>query len=386
MTRGWAAIGYLSPCAESWFLSLVAPSNGTETFPSSERGYFGGTHQVTALGIHGTGIELAMLAGRAAFTLGRAESCDLRAERRYLAPTHARIERLSNSNYLRITNISSGKNEIAFKNAAQKEFHIGPGDTFQIADTTYYALTEEMRLARPIAMEVFGAKRYAAIDDLLIAAVADSDRHIVLLGHAGSDQERLGQAIHEVSLRRGNRFVLVPPTHKPRSADLQTIRDARGGTILIWLPIKGKFDPQFTLAVLQPQARVRLIICAHSLNKADASFPAAVVSEAKQIAITPLHERRNEIARLLDHWFVECRSVLRFAALTEPNRDTLLAYRWPGNLQELRAAADHLVHLAHYRSERQAANDTHTSRSASRRWRKSLGLRLPLLTTPMQTT
>jgi hypothetical protein len=359
----------------------VAPFDRTEPFPYGERGYFAGTDQITALGIHGTEIELAMLAGQAAFTLGRAQTCDLRADRRFLAPTHARIERLSNSSYLRVTNVSTGKNEIVFKRSAQKEFHVGPGDAFQIGDTTYYALNDEMRLARPIAKEVFGAKRYAAIDDLLIAAVADSDRHIVLLGKPGSDQARLGHAIHVVSLRRRNRFLVIPSTHKPGSADLQTLRDARGGTILIWVPSKGKFDPSFTLAVLEPEARVRVIICAHSLRKADASFPAAVVSEAKHVAIEPLDKRKDEIACLLDHWFVNRRSALRFAALTEANRDTLLSYRWPGNLEELREASNHLAVLAHYRSERQAALDTRTSRSTSRRWRLRLRLRLPLLTT-----
>jgi hypothetical protein len=38
-----------------------------------------GPDMITALGVMGTGVTLAMLVGQDIFTLGQAESCDLRA-------------------------------------------------------------------------------------------------------------------------------------------------------------------------------------------------------------------------------------------------------------------------------------------------------------------
>lgn len=67
-----------------------------------------------------------------------------------------------------------------------------------------------------------------------------------------------------------------------------------------------------------PEASLRLILCAPSIGKVNASFPPAVVGGAHEVAIAPLRERKDEIPQLIDYWLVSVRSRLRFAALTEP--------------------------------------------------------------------
>src|SRR6185369_7021207 len=136
-------------------------------------------------------------------------------------------------------------------------------------------------------------------------------------------------------------------------------------------------DPAALALLLAPEASLRLILCAPSIGKMNASFPPAVVGGANEVASAPLRERKDEIPRLLDYWFVRNRSGLRFAALTEQAQQRLRSYEWRGNLQELRVAADHLDQLAHFRSERQATSDTDTTRGESRSWRKRLRLALP---------
>ena len=155
--------------------------------------------------------------------------------------------------------------------------------------------------------------------------------------------------------------------------------------MLIWLPPKRRFDPAALAWMLAPEASLRLILCAPSIGKMNASFPPAVVGGAQEVAIAPLRERKDEIPRLLDYWFVRNRSNLRFAALTEQAQQKLRSYAWRGNLEELRVAADHLAQLAHFRSERQATSDAETTRGASRSWRKRLGLSLPLTTVKLTT-
>lgn len=360
-----------------WFLALVPPLTPTETY--LEPGTYYGTDPITAMRIHGTETEFSLLTGRAAFTLGRSAHSDLHVDLQYLAAVHARIERIANREWLRVTDVSSGKNPIIFKSRREREFYMRPGDSFRIGKTTFYALSDEMRLARPTAMEVLGARSYAEIDDLLIAAVLDAARPFVIVAEPGNDQERLGQAVHMASPRRRHPFKVVPPEHKPGAISLQTVRDARGGTMLIWLPLKRRFDPPTLAWVLAPEASLRLILCAPSIGKMNASFPPTVVGGAHEVAIAPLRERKDEIPHLLDYWFVRNRSQLRFAALTEQAQQRLRSYEWRGNLQELRVAADHLAQLAHFRSERQATSDTDMTRGESRSWRKRLGLALPLV-------
>jgi hypothetical protein len=361
-----------------WFLFAVASPPRTETYPSDKRtGYLGSTDPTTALRIYGTTIELPLLAGLLVATLGR--SGDLRVDHPYLAKVHARLERIS-GNWLRVENISTDrKNPIIFEHHEVSECYIKPGDQFRIGDTIYYALNEEMRLARRRMAEILGETQNTEIDDCLIAAAVDADRHIVLIGEPGSGQERLGQAMHCASTRRHNQFISVPPTRMPGSADLQSIRDARDGTLLIWLPAKGKFDQDFIAYVMAPHTRTRLIICASSAGKVNASFPTSATEGTARFTIPPLHARKDEIPALLDRWFVECRSSLRFETLAPTIQGKLLAHHWPRNLQELQAAADHLAAFSHYRSEREAERDHSRTRSESRAWRKRMKLPLPLV-------
>jgi transcriptional regulator with AAA-type ATPase domain len=104
-----------------------------------------------------------------------------------------------------------------------------------------------------------------------------------------------------------------------------------------------------------------------------------VAESAKRITIPPMTARKDEIPVLLDRWFIDVRSPLRFGLLAHRVQDKLLSYRWRKNLEELRKAAEHLVLLAHYKSEREAERDTAVTRSECRAFRKRLKLPLPLV-------
>lgn len=352
----------------------------TESYPRDRRGYQTGPDLITALGVMGTGIALAMLVGQDIFTLGRAESCDLRIEMRYLAGVHARLERVLNSlANLRVVDVSSGKNDIVFLGeVAEREFVMGAGDWFQIGDTKYFAQNEEMRLARPKVAEILGIRRHQAIDDLMIAAVQDSSRPMLLEGEPGSDQVRLGNVIHQISHRRHNRFHPFLDGAKFDAAARDAIRDARDGTVLVEMHQKGALDPRFVAALVDPEAKLRLVIAARSADKAEASFPINLVNDAKKIKISPLRERVDEIGELLDKWLIARRSSLRYAMLPASVRDGLQAHVWDGNLQELREAADHFAELAHYRSVHQATKDSELTRGVLRSWMKRLNLKIKL--------
>jgi hypothetical protein len=355
----------------------VTDSNHTKTYPRDRRRYQSGPDMVTAIGVFGKGVTLPMLAGQDSFTFGHADRCDLRIDEQYLAPVHARIDRIANSRAsIRVTNVSSGKNEIVYNGeVAELEFEMGAGEWFEIGDSRYYALNEEMRLSRPAVMDVLGVRQHEAIDDLLIAAARESGRHILLLGETGCDQESLGRVIHQVSHRRHNRFFPLPERAKLDAATRNDLSDACNGSVLVHLHQKGKLDERLVAALVAPEAKLRLIICVRSPDKAEASFPAILVSDAKKIKIPPLRERIAEIPELLDRWFIARRSPLRFAALRTEVRESLLSHSWPGNLRELRTTMEHLAQLALYRSGRQATQAEQIPRGVFRGWLKKLNLK-----------
>jgi hypothetical protein len=360
----------------------------TETYPRDRRGYQSGPDLITALGIGGKGIAIPMLAAQDSFVFGRAATCDLRADEKYLAGMQARIDRVLNSSAgIRVVNVSNGKNDIVYNGeVAVSEFVMGAGEWFVIGDTRYYALNEEMRLARPTMLEVFGVRHHDQIDDLLVTAVRDSARHVLLTGELGCDQERLGRVIHQVSHRRHNRFYPLPERPKLDSAVRQDIRDAANGTVLVQLHQRGKLDERLVATLVDSEANLRLIICAHSRDKAEASFPVAVTNNAKEIAIPPLRKRTGaEIQELLDQWFIARRSHVRFAALRPEVRACLLSHPWPENLQELREAADNFAQLAHYRSGRQVSQSSQITRGKLRSWQRKLNLKLKFPIIPDET-
>ncbi len=329
-----------------------------------------------------------MLATEPSFTFGRADTCELRVDHKHVARFQARIDRIASARAsLRVVDISNSKNDIVPNGeVAESEFVMGAGDWFQIGESRYYAMNDEMRSARSVVMDVLGIGQHDAIDDLLIAAVKDSSRHMLLVGEPGCDQERLGRVIHQISHRRHRRFHPIGKDPKLDSVMRQTLADTCHGTLLIPLYQRGKIDQRFVAAAIRPEAGLRLIVCALSPAKIESSFPAEVLQHAKQIRIPPLRERASELPQLLDKWLVARRSSLRFAALRPELQQSLTAHTWPENLQELRETADRLAELAHYRSGYQVAKNSSVPNTSLRRWAKRLGLALKFPLVPDKKT
>jgi hypothetical protein len=379
--RGWVVFADLSTCDRLWLMSRVGKFARTETYPTGGGAYFGGTDHIVALRVYGTEMEFPLLMSVATQMLGRDEQCQVHVDLRYIAEFHARIERLPASHWLRITNLSA-KNPIVFEKVAykeSKEFYVQAGQEFRIGDTRFVAISEEMRISRPTILEVLGPKRLDAIDDVLITAASEPDRHLVIVAEPGNEQERFGNAIHTCSLRRRKPYKVLAREQDHQESAQWTVSAAREGTLLVWLPRGRRFAPSLVPAVIATEARLRLIFCTPSLGKLASSFPASLIGNAKEIEIPPLRARKDEIPRLLDHLLVSNLSQLRFADMADEVQQKLTAYRWKRNLQELHEAAGHLIKLAHYTSERQAARDSDMTRGKSRSWRKRLRLPLPII-------
>jgi transcriptional regulator of acetoin/glycerol metabolism len=353
------------------------PENRTATYPSDQRGYLGGSDQPAALRIYGTPHELPLLAGQLVFQLGR--EGDLRADHEYLSARHLLIERQGND--LRLENISQNrKNALVFENREVATYClVRPGDTFKIGNTIYYVLNEEMRMARRKVAQILGFTNDKAVDDCLIIAAKDADRHVVLFGGIGSGQKSLANAIHQCSTRRRSNCISVPAASEPGSADPQRIEDAKDGTLVIELPKDRKFDQLFVDRLTAPGVRVRLVICLEAAGKLAKSFQPLVTRNADTIEIPRIQDRKDELPVILDDWFVEHRSSLRFRDLAADVQSKLRSYRWRENLQELLQAAFHLTVLAQYASEREAERDQTFTRSKSRYWRAKMRLPLPIV-------
>ena len=214
----------------------------------------------------------------------------------------------------------------------------------------------------------------------LIRRFAESDSTVMLLGETGTGKELLARAIHELSQRKGKRFVAVNSAAIPaelleselfgyaRGSFTGAGRDRAGlfeeadeGTLFLDEIGELRLSLQAKLTrVLEERAvrrigesrerkvNVRLIVATH--RDIEAMVAAGAFREdlwyrlnVAQLRIPPLRERREDFELLATHF-------LRERAAADPNRrivgftpaalETARDYAWPGNVRQLRTAVE----------------------------------------------
>jgi DNA-binding NtrC family response regulator len=234
-----------------------------------------------------------------------------------------------------------------------------------------------------------GARRITAETPVMkevlrsLARVAPTESTVLVRGATGTGKELLARAIHEESPRAGKPFVAVNCSAlaegvleselfgHARGAFTGAVADrkglfeeANGGTIL--LDEIGDISPAMQsrlLRVLQERevtrvgtARpvkvdVRIIAATHrDLERMveEGTFRADLYFRLKvfQIRLPELRERSADIPALvasaIREWNDGCREpTRRVSGCSDETEAVLLAYDWPGNIRELRAAVEH---------------------------------------------
>jgi two-component system response regulator AtoC len=212
----------------------------------------------------------------------------------------------------------------------------------------------------------------------LISHVARTNSTVLIVGETGTGKELVARAVHDSSPRREAPFVAVNCAALPeslleselfgheRGAFTSAVGQrkgrfelANGGTIFldevgeIPLPMQAKL-----LRVLQErrfervggtqtiEVDVRVVAATHrdllrlakeGKFRDDLYYRLNVV----KVDLPPLHERPEDIPLLAEHFVQKFRRVSRCAKEIAPETmETLLQYRWPGNIRELENAIE----------------------------------------------
>jgi DNA-binding NtrC family response regulator len=226
--------------------------------------------------------------------------------------------------------------------------------------------------------------RFAEID-AIVRRAAPTEADILLLGESGTGKEVTARAIHQLSKRAGQPFVSVDLGAIPESLfeselfgalrgsftgaaqdRVGRIEAANGGTLFLDeignLPVHLQSK---LLTVLERREVLPLgatkpipidvrIISATNLTREDLSQPARFRQDllfrikTVEIVLPPLRERREDIIPLLEHFleFYAQKHRVRRKPLAADARALLEAYAWPGNIRELRHAAESATILA----------------------------------------
>lgn len=245
---------------------------------------------------------------------------------------------------------------------------------------------ENRRLRQELAGQGDGAiiGRSPAIERLrqAIASIAGTDADVLVFGETGTGKELVARALHAQSARKDHHFVALncgamPETlfeselfgHRAgtftgaQKARVGRIEFAHRGTLYLDeiesmpLALQVKILRVLQERVVEPlgsneQVPVDLRVVAatkEDLLKAsrDGRFREDLYYRLNVVGIRipPLRERPEDIALLLQHFMLlaERRYGREAPKLTPDLMSRLTAYRWPGNIRELKNTADRLV-------------------------------------------
>jgi pSer/pThr/pTyr-binding forkhead associated (FHA) protein len=347
----------------------------TETLPEMQRvAMAASADAITALRIVGREIEYPLLAGKATFSLGSSTSCDVCIDNKHVSGLHGSLHRKGQR--IRVVDQDS-HNGTHFSGRREQSFDIGPGDTFTAASTTLLALNEEMRMARPIMIELLGTHRGTAVDELLSSSVRG--HNLILFGEEGCEQGRLARALHRASPRGLWPMLELSEVPQERAAQRAILDGAQNGAIL--LTLKGRVPPPdeaFRSMLLSSDFRIRLYLAVPSREVATEVVGFETATRMISVHLLPLRERSGELPWLLDRIFNERQAKLRTADLRPINQRALQHHGWSQNFLELRDAAHKLIALATHETVTKAAEALEMPRTTLLYWVEEK-MQLPLL-------
>lgn len=233
----------------------------------------------------------------------------------------------------------------------------------------------------------------AVLDKLKLVAATDST--VLILGESGTGKELAANAVHQNSPRRDYPLIKVSCAALPetlleaelfgheKGAFTGALRQRRGrfemanrGTL--FLDEIGEISPIVQvklLRVLQERKFERVgsnqtlevdvrVVCATQKDlrkevaqgrfREDLFYRLNVV----QVVIPPLRERQEDIMVIADHILQSCSSKLhkKLKGFSQPARELLLRYSFPGNVRELENMIERAVALGHERDAVQPAD------------------------------
>lgn len=260
---------------------------------------------------------------------------------------------------------------LAVLDRAQEKRRLLKQVTYLKHELQRYQLFEKMVGKDPRMTEVFD----------LITTVASSDGAVLIQGESGTGKELVARAIHNLSSRKDQPFVVINCAAIPASLmESEIFGHQKGAFTGAVSSMMGKFevadggtvflDDIDCLEVSMQAKLLRVIqekeferVGSNKVIKADIRFVAAcnrdmqtLIQEGRfredlfyrlnvfPIKLPPLRERRMDIPLLLEH-FLDChaqRTGKPAKQFSDEALAQLTAYQWPGNVRELQNLVERL--------------------------------------------
>lgn len=365
-----------------------APSTPAWTPPIDEaqhEAWFDGEDAIVSLREYNADREYELPLPIKSFRLGGSRSCEISLPDRGLSAFHCLLERRGRRFLVHDQQSTHGtihdgrKTEVA---------ELQPGDRFTAVPVTFVALNRELRMQRPLLVELLGADVATWSPDKLMIEAARGFGNLLITGEAGCEHDRLARAVHAMSLLRNQPFVECLQVPADRASQVALIKRGARSTLMLALTNRmPALDPTFCSMLFSPGYHVRVVVVAPSHATARRAIPGEYVDQMQHVWIRPIRVRAGELFAIFDRLLAERDAPVRLADFTEANRARLLAHEWRGNWSDLRTTADRLTAIARAPGWealdwRDRAAALGIAKSTLHDWYRSLQLTRPLFTSP----
>jgi len=369
----------------------------TKTLPEDQSdGFFEGPDPVTWIHIAGTVHQFELPKGRKRITVGSSPDCDIVVPSEYISRHHCTLERHFDS--IRVVDHSKNGTYVDARRVGES-MDIRAGEVFGAGGgISFLALNDEMRRVYPLLCDLLDWETETSLvppparwaTPAYAIRIASGVDHVMIFGDAGCDQDQLARTIHAISPLRKRELLWVDSIPEDRAAQKKLLVRASRSTMVLTIndemPI---MDEAFRSSLFSTSYRIRVIVIASPRRAQEVLGDHAYM---RRIELRPLAFRPEQIPRLLDRQLEQRGSSLRFAQLSEHNRQALLRYQWRredrrpkhrgewvSNFDELRIAADRLAATSREGSLRKAAEALGEDRWGLQYWTSNIvGLKLPL--------
>jgi len=339
----------------------TAPSLKTKTQPDAERdGFYEGPDPITWLHIVGTAVFLE-LPRKKAVTLGSSSKNDIVIKAPYISRRHCTLTRLYDG--VRVDDHSKNGTWVNHRSAREAPKEVSPGQTFVAGRVSFLALNDEMHASFPILSEILDWEEADPFTPFepgwpmpsnVVVWGAGTD-HLLVLGPRGCGQEQLAETIHAISPMRDRKIVWANSLPRDRAGQKDLLLRAQKTTLVLTIDDKTAASERgFVSMVFSPSYRIRVLVCAPSIDRVQAVLGAEYTS-MRRVELRALAFRTDQLVRIFDRRLEEIGSPLRFDQLTKVNRDALMRCEWRRNLDDLRVAAQRLDAVERTGSLRKAA-------------------------------
>jgi hypothetical protein len=224
-------------------------------------------------------------------TVGSSRECHIQLADDRVSRMHARLVRDGATWWIHDT---GSKNGVWIDGMRRASFALEPGVEIGLGGTSLIAESDKLSSLRRLLARLLGwsPEKHEAVDRALRSIREAATLRAALVMCGAGDLAAIAARLHRETLGVDRPFVVAGST-----TAAHVMSSAAAGTLCVAVKNPPIDLEEVISASREPDARVRLVVCAPTIKAA--AVASLMIGRVVRVAITPLHERRAEVPRII---------------------------------------------------------------------------------------